>query len=183
ANDVRWLGSGPRAGLGELILPAVQPGSSIMPGKVNPVMAEALMMVCVQVIGLDTAVSIGAFLGNLELNTMLPLLAHNLLQEIMLLSNGIEAFRARLLEGVTADRARIEALVEQSLALATALVPLIGYDAAARIAYSAHAQGRTIRDVARDMGVLPSEVLDRALDARRMTEPGLPAGAARPASP
>jgi len=182
ANDVRWLGSGPRSGLGELILPVVQPGSSIMPGKVNPVLAEALMMVCVQVIGLDAAVNTGAFLGNFELNTMLPLLAHNLLQEITLLANGIAAFRTRLLEGVSVDRARVEASVEQSLALATPLAPLIGYDAATRIAQRAHAEGRTIRDVARELGIFSPETLARLLDVHTLTEPGLPA-TELPASP
>lgn len=174
ANDIRWMGSGPRAGLGELILPAVQPGSSIMPGKVNPVMAESLMMVCVQVIGLDSAIQTAAFLGNFELNTMLPLLAYDLLLEISLMANGIEAFRVRLVDGLNVDRARVEALVEQSLALATPLAPLVGYDRAARIAQQAHVEGKTIREVARELGLLPDHALDRALDLRRLTEPGVP---------
>ncbi len=176
ANDIRWMGSGPRAGLGELVLPALQPGSSIMPGKVNPVMAEAVMMVCVQVMGLDLAVRIGASQGNFELATMLPLLGYDLLTEASLLANGVEAFRERLVEGLEVDRERIEALVERSLALATPLAAVVGYDEAARIAHEAHHSGRTIREVAAQEGILPPEALERALDLRRLTEPGFTIG-------
>jgi len=177
ANDLRWMGSGPRLGLGELRLPAVQPGSSIMPGKVNPVMAEALLMVCVQVIGHDTAITLAGASGSFELNTMLPLLARNHLEQIRLLAAGVDVFTRRLVTGLEADRDRIAARVEDSLALATALVPALGYDAAADIARESHRTGRTVRAIATDRGVLPPEELDRLLDLRRLTGPGFPADA------
>jgi fumarate hydratase class II len=169
ANDIRWLGSGPRLGLGELILPPVQPGSSIMPGKVNPVIAEALIMVCAQVIGNDSAITIGGLYANFQLNTMLPLIARNLLQQISLLSGGCTIFTNKLLLGLVAEGARIEAANERSLALVTGLVPVIGYDRAAEIAKLAHANGRTIREVARELKVLPEEELGRLLDPGRQT--------------
>jgi fumarate hydratase class II len=174
ANDIRLLGSGPRCGLGELRLPAVQPGSSIMPGKVNPVMAESLMQVCAQVVGNDAAIALGGLSGNFELNVMMPMMAHNLLQAIELLSNAVTQFTRRCLEGLEADQQRCEALIEESLAMCTALAPVIGYDQAAAIAKQAYETNQTVREVARQQQVLPDEELDRLLDPRPMTEPGVP---------
>ena len=174
ANDIRLLGSGPRCGLGELQLPAVQPGSSIMPGKVNPVMAESLMQVCTQVVGNDAAIALGGLSGNFELNVMMPVMAHNLLQAIDLLSNGVTQFTSRCLEGLDADRERCESLIEESLAMCTALAPVIGYDQAAAIAKQAFETDKTVREVAREQQVLPNDELDRLLDPRPMTEPGVP---------
>jgi fumarate hydratase, class II len=174
ANDIRLLGSGPRCGLGELNLPAVQPGSSIMPGKVNPVMAESLLQVCAQVVGNDAAIALSGLSGNFELNVMMPVMIHNLLQSIDLLAAGVRQFNQRCVQGLEANRARCESLVEQSLAMCTALVPVIGYDRAAEIAKQAYASGRTVREVARQLGVLPEEELRRLLDPRPMTEPGVP---------
>jgi fumarate hydratase class II len=174
ANDIRWLGSGPRAGLGELRLPAVQPGSSIMPGKVNPVMAEALLMVAAQVIGNDTAITLGGLSSVLELNMMMPLMAHNLLSSITMLSNACDLFVDRCLVGIEADEARCAESIERNLSMATSLVPWIGYDRAAEISKEAYSSGRTVREVALERKVLPIEELDEALDARRSTEPGLP---------
>jgi fumarate hydratase, class II len=171
ANDLRWLGSGPRLGLGELQIPAVQPGSSIMPGKVNPVIAESLIMVCAQVIGNDAAVTLGGLYGSFELNTMLPLIARNLLEQIELLAAGAATFADKLVRGLSPDLARIEAGNERSLALATALAPRIGYDRAAALAKQAHASGRTVREVALEQQVLPPEELQHVLDLRRQTEP------------
>jgi len=169
ANDIRWLGSGPRLGLGELILPPVQPGSSIMPGKVNPVIAEALIMAAAQVIGNDCAITIGGLYSNFQLNTMLPLIARNLLQQIRLLSGGCTIFTDKLLQGLVAEEGRIKAANERSLALVTGLTPAIGYDRAAEIAKAAHASGRTIREIAREQKILPEEELDRLLDPRQQT--------------
>ncbi len=174
ANDIRWLGSGPRCGFGELKLPAVQPGSSIMPGKVNPVMAESLLQVCAQVTGNDTAVTIGGQAGNFELNVMMPMMAHNLLQSVALLTSAAAAFTHRCLEGLDVDRERCQAYVEQSLALCTALAPVIGYDAAADVAKEAFRTGKTVREIARERNLMPAEELERVLDPRRMTEPGRP---------
>jgi fumarate hydratase class II len=167
ADDVRWLGSGPRAGLGELELPEVQPGSSIMPGKVNPVIAEALVQACAQVIGNDAAVALAGQGGRFELNTMLPLAAHNLLQSIRLLAAAAENFRLRCVEGLRATD-RGPALLERGLALATALVPAIGYDRAAEIAKEAAASGRAVREVAKERLDLPAEAIDRLLDPERL---------------
>jgi len=164
ANDIRWLGSGPRLGLGELELPPVQPGSSIMPGKVNPVIAESLIMACAQVVGNDAAIAVGGMMGNFQLNTMLPLIARNLLQQVELLARGAEMFTCRLLVGLKADRKRIESLNERSLSLATALAPVVGYDMAAEIAKEAHRTGRTVRAVALERKILPEEELERLLD-------------------
>ncbi|MFO7255942.1 MAG: lyase family protein, partial [Bacillota bacterium] len=172
ADDIRWLGSGPRCGLGELKLPPVQPGSSIMPGKVNPVICESVMMVCAQVMGNDLTITIAAERGNLELNAMMPVLAYNLLQSIELLANAAANFQEKTIAGLEADRERCESLVEQSLAMVTALVPRIGYDRAAELAYKAYETGKTIRAVCLEEQVLPPEELDRLLDARRQTEPG-----------
>jgi fumarate hydratase class II len=174
ANDIRLLGSGPRCGLGELVLPAVQPGSSIMPGKVNPVMAESLIQVCAQVVGNDAAVTLGGLCGNFELNVMMPLLAHNLLQSTGLLAKAATLFGRRCVRGLEADRRRCEGLIEQSLAMCTALAPVIGYDRAAQIAKKAFETGRTVREVAREEGILPEAELEKLLDPRPMTEPGVP---------
>ncbi|MDG5468308.1 class II fumarate hydratase [Deltaproteobacteria bacterium IMCC39524] len=174
ANDIRFLASGPRCGLGELQLPAVQPGSSIMPGKVNPVMAESLMQVCAQVVGNDTTITLSGMSGNFELNVMMPVMAHNLLQSIELLANATDQFNERCLQGLEADRERCEGLIEESLAMCTALAPVIGYDQAAAIAKQAHETGRTVREVAIAEDVLPEEELQRLLDPRPMTEAGIP---------
>ena len=174
ANDIRFLASGPRCGLGELQLPAVQPGSSIMPGKVNPVMAESLMQVCAQVVGNDTTITLSGMSGNFELNVMMPVMAHNLLQSIDLLANATDQFNERCLQGLEADRERCEGLIEESLAMCTALAPVIGYDQAAAIAKQAHETGRTVREVAIAEEVLPEEELKSLLDPRPMTEAGIP---------
>ncbi len=170
ANDIRFLASGPRCGIGELILPAVQPGSSIMPGKINPVMAESLMQVCAQVIGNDATVSLCGLSGNFELNVMMPVMGYNLLQSIELLSHGIAAFEEKCLIGLEADEKRCSDLLEQSLALVTALVPEIGYDRAAELAKRAHQSGRTLRELALEDG-LDAQTLDRLLDPATMIAP------------
>ncbi|MER3397441.1 MAG: aspartate ammonia-lyase [Chloroflexota bacterium] len=175
ANDIRWMGSGPRAGLGELLLPEVQPGSSIMPGKVNPVIPESLIQVCAHVIGNDTAVMLGGQWGFFELNTMMPLIGYNLLESISLLASATKNFTEKCVLGLKATERGPE-LVEKGLMLATALAPVIGYDAAAAIAKEAARTGRTIREVARERTNLSEEELDRILDPARMVEPGLGVG-------
>ena len=172
ANDIRWLSSGPRCGIGEISLPATQPGSSIMPGKVNPVMSEMLMQVCAQVIGNDAAITWGGANGNFQLNTMMPMMAHNLLESIRLLSNAVDTFRSRCVEGITANRERCNELVEQSMAMVTSLVPTIGYDRAAEIAKESAATGRTIRQICVEQNILPEAELAKALDPVEMTKPG-----------
>jgi fumarate hydratase, class II len=169
ANDIRWLGSGPRAGLGEIALPEVQPGSSIMPGKVNPVIAESAAMVAAQVMGNDTTITIAGQSGNFELNVMLPLIAYNLLQSIELLANASSNLTDQCVVGIQATERGPE-LVEKGLMLATALAPEIGYDRAAEISKEAYKSGRTIREVARERTDLSNEELDTLLDARKMTE-------------
>ncbi len=169
ANDVRLLASGPRCGIGELELPEIQPGSSIMPGKVNPVICESVTMVAAQVVGNDAAITVGGLGGQLELNVFIPVIVHNLLQSIELLANVSRVFVDRCIAGIQANAERAQELVEQSLAMCTALAPLIGYDMAAAIAGEAHASGRTVRAVALEKGVLDPEELDRALDPRRQT--------------
>jgi fumarate hydratase class II len=170
ANDIRLLGSGPRCGLGELALPEVQPGSSIMPGKVNPVIAESLMQAASQSIANDLAVLQAGQWSAFELNTMLPLAAHNLVQSIEILGAATRNFAERCVRGIKAT-SRGPELVERGLAICTGLVPLIGYDAAARIAKDAAKSGRTVREVARESTPLTAEQLDEALDPFRMTEP------------
>ena len=172
ANDIRWLGSGPRCGIGEIMLPEVQPGSSIMPGKVNPVIPEALCQVAAQVIGNDAAIAIGGMSGNFELNVMMPVMAHNLLQSISLLANASLLFTQKCVHGLKADRERCREMIEKSLAMATALSPHIGHDAAAKLAREAYESGKTIRQVALEKKVLPTEKLEKILDPWRMTEPG-----------
>jgi fumarate hydratase class II len=169
ANDVRWLGSGPRAGIGEIALPEVQPGSSIMPGKVNPVIAESAAMVAAQVMGNDVAITIAGQSGNFELNVMLPLITYNLLQSIEILASACENLADRCVVGIKATERGPE-LVEKGLMLATALAPEIGYDRAAEISKEAYKSGRTIREVAREKTDFSEEVLDKLLDARKMTE-------------
>ena len=176
ANDIRLLGSGPRCGIGELKLPATQPGSSIMPGKVNPVMCEMLIQVGAQVIGNDAAIAFGGAFGNFELNVMLPVIAHNLLQAIDLLTTGSQVFARRCIVGLEADVAKCEGNIENSLAMCTSLAPVIGYDNAAKIAKVAYQTGRTIRQVALETSGLDKAKLDALLDARSQTEPGTGAG-------
>ena len=167
ANDIRWLGSGPRAGFGEIKIPALQPGSSIMPGKVNPVMAEALLQACVQVIGNDAAITFAGASGNFELNVMMPLMAHGLLQSLQLLTNAVTAFEEKCVRGLEADAARCRAAIDGSLAMATALVPRLGYDKAAALAKEALAAGKTVRQMAQEKGVLKADELDALLDPAR----------------
>jgi fumarate hydratase, class II len=172
ANDVRWLGSGPRCGIGELKIPATQPGSSIMPGKVNPVMSEMLIQVCAQVIGNDTAVTIGCRDSIFELNVMMPMITRNLLESIRLLSQAVRVFAERCVADIEADAGRCEQMIEQSLAMCTSLAPVIGYDQAAAIAKEAYATGRTVREVALAKGALKESELNRLLDPGSMTSPG-----------
>ena len=171
ANDIRWMGSGPRCGIGEIRLPEVQPGSSIMPGKVNPVIPESLIQVGAQVIGNDTAITLGGLSGNFELNVMMPLIAYNLLQSIRLLANAVDHFSKRCIEGLEADRERCEEMIEKSLALATVLTPKIGYDEAARIAKEAYQHRKTIRQVAEEKRLFSKEELNRLLDPQSMIAP------------
>jgi fumarate hydratase class II len=178
ANDIRWLGSGPRCGLGEIQLPETQPGSSIMPGKVNPVIAESVTMVCAQVIGNDVTVTVGGQAGNFELIVMLPVMAYNLLQSIELLATASNNFAVRCIEGITPNKERCQSLIEQSLAMCTALAPEIGYEAAAKLAKEAYRSGKTVREVAKEQNVLPEKQLNELLDPWRMTEPGGPVGSA-----
>jgi fumarate hydratase class II len=177
ANDIRWLGSGPRAGIGEIALPEVQPGSSIMPGKVNPVIAESLIQVCAQVIGCDAAVCQAAQGGYFELNTMMPVAAHNLLQAVDLLAAAARNFSEQCVKGITATERGPE-MVERGLMLGTALAPAIGYDQAAAIAKEASKTGRTIREVAKERTALSEADLERLLDPEKMTEPGAGSGPA-----
>jgi fumarate hydratase class II len=172
ANDIRWLSSGPRCGIGEIQLPATQPGSSIMPGKVNPVMCESVMQVCAQVIGNDTAVCWGGANGNLELNVMMPMIAHNILENIRLLTNVVRAFQDKCVNGITANRGHCQELVERSMAMVTSLAPIIGYEAAAEIAKESAKTGKTIREICQTKQVLPQPELDRVLDPIEMTKPG-----------
>ena len=177
ANDIRWLGSGPRAGIGELDLPAVQPGSSIMPGKVNPVIAESVCMVCAQVMGNHTTITIAGQSGNFEINVMMPVTAYNLLQSISLLASAARNFTEQCIKGLQAT-SRGPEMVERGLAICTSLAPIIGYDAAADISKVAYKTGRTVREVAREKTNLSEEELDRILDPASMTRPGLEGGPA-----
>lgn len=172
ANDIRWLGSGPRCGLGEIKLPATQPGSSIMPGKVNPVMCEMMIQAGAQVIGNDSVVTFAGTFGNFELNTMLPVAAYNLLQAMELLTGASRVFARRCVAGLEADAEKCESNIERSLAMCTALAPEIGYDKAAKIAKVAYETGRTVREVALEISGLEKRKLDKLLDAKRQTEAG-----------
>src|SRR5690606_18577181 len=168
ANDVRWLASGPRAGLAELQLPENEPGSTIMPGKVNPTQCEALVMACAQVMGNDVALGIGAAGGQFQLNTCQPLIAHNLLQSLRLLADAIASFDRHCARGIEPDRARIAELVERSLMLVTALAPHIGYDRAAEIATRAHAEGSSLRDASLALGYVSAAEFDAWVRPERM---------------
>ena len=171
ANDIRWLGSGPRCGLGELKLPAVQPGSSIMPGKVNPVICEAMIQTCAQVIGNDVVIALGGLGSFFELTLMLPLVARNLSESIEFLAGAATMFREKLVEGLEADEQVCADYIEGSLAMCTSLAPVIGYDAAAAVAKEAYASGKTVREVAREKGLVSEEELTRLLDPMSMTKP------------
>lgn len=174
AGDIRLMGMGPRCGIGELKLPAVQPGSSIMPGKVNPVICESLVMICCRVIGNDTATTVGGLGGVgslLDLNVAMPMMAASLHESIELLANGCDMFRENLIADLEPDRERCAELIEQSLAMCTSLAPVIGYDNAAALAKEAFASGKTVRQVATEQAVVDAAELDRLLDPRAMTEP------------
>jgi fumarate hydratase class II len=173
ANDLRWMASGPRTAIAEIALPSLQPGSSIMPGKVNPVISEMAMQVASQVIGNDAAVTWGGANGNFELNVMMPMMAHNLLESIDLLANAASVMREKMVEGIVANEDRAKWLLEQNVIIITALVPLIGYDRSAEVAKKAFAEGRGVREVALELGVLPEDELNAALDLRPMTEGGV----------
>ena len=177
ANDTRWLGSGPRAGIGEIDLPAVQPGSSIMPGKVNPVIAESVCMACAQVIGNHTTITVAGQSGNFEINVMMPVAAYNLLQSISLLAAVARNFAEQCVKGIQATTKGPE-MVERGLAICTSLAPVIGYDAAAALSKLAYKTGKTVREVAREQTQLTDEELDRILDPASMTKPGLEGGPA-----
>jgi fumarate hydratase class II len=168
ANDIRWLASGPRCGLGELSLPANEPGSSIMPGKVNPTQCEALVMAACQVMANDVAVGLGGASGNFELNAYKPLMAHNLLQSVRLLSDGMDSFEQHCVRGLEAQRERITDLLGRSLMLVTALVPHIGYDRAAEIAKLAQGQGLTLRAAALSLGAVSAAEFDRWVQPEHM---------------
>ena len=168
ANDIRWMSSGPRCGIAEIHLPETQPGSSIMPGKINPVIPESLIQVCAQVIGSDSAITLAGLSGNFELNVMMPLIAYSLLQSIHLLANAVDNFSKKCIEGLEADRQKCEEMIEKSLALATALTPKLGYDKAARVAKKAYDQRKTIREVVEEEGTLSRKELNLLLDHRSM---------------
>jgi fumarate hydratase class II len=181
ADDIRWLGSGPRAGLGELILPPNEPGSSIMPGKVNPTQCEAMIMVCIQVMGNDTAIAVAGSRGNHELNVCKPVIIHNFLHSVLLLSDACRTFRVFAVEGIEPDRSRIDENVASSLMLVTALTPLIGYDKAAEVAKKAYAEGKTLKKACLELGFLTAEEFDAAVKPKDMVHPNLtrPGGSER----
>ena len=168
ANDVRWLSSGPRCGLGEISIPENEPGSSIMPGKINPTQCEAVTMVAVQVMGNDAAIGFAASQGNFELNVFMPVIAYNFLQSVGLLSDVMDSFDRNCLQGLRANRERMEELVDRSLMLVTCLTPLIGYEKAAACAKRAHQEGLTLRQAVLDSGLLTAEAYDRAVQAEKM---------------
>jgi fumarate hydratase class II len=171
ANDIRWLGSGPRAGLGELHLPENEPGSSIMPGKVNPTQSEMMTMVCIQVFGHDAAIAFAGSQGNFELNVFKPLIAHDLLHSIGLLTDACRSFREHCVDGLTADQARIAEHVANSLMLVTALAPRIGYDKAAQIAKKAHHEGTNLKAATLALGYLTASEFDELMRPELMTGP------------
>jgi fumarate hydratase, class II len=173
ANDIRFLGSGPTSGIAEIRIPDLQPGSSIMPGKVNPVMSEMMMQVAAQVVGNDTAVVWSGANGNFELNVMMPVLTHNLLESIELLSTASATFATKCVDGIEANRERAQQLLERNAIVVTALNPYIGYDNGARIAKEAAATGRSVRELVLEAGLMTPEELDKALDLKRMTEGGI----------
>ena len=173
ANDVRWLASGPRCGIGEITIPENEPGSSIMPGKVNPTQCEALGMVCAQVFGNDVAVNVGGASGNFELNVYKPLIAHNVLHSVRLLADACDSFEEHCARGIEPDRDRIRQHLERSLMLVTALTPVLGYDRAAEIAKKAHGEGLTLKEAAVALGYLTAEEFDRHVKPDRMVTPQL----------
>ncbi len=173
ANDLRWMNSGPIAGLGEIVLPALQPGSSIMPGKINPVIPEAVAMVCAQVIGNDATITIGGQSGNFQLNVMLPVIAYNLLQSVSLLAKGSVVLAEQAIEGFTVNEDRVAGLIGKNPIIVTALNPVIGYELGAKIAKQAYAEGRLLKDVALEKTSLSAEELERLLDPRQLTEGGI----------
>ncbi|CCE01028.1 class II fumarate hydratase [Bradyrhizobium sp. STM 3809] len=173
ANDIRFLGSGPRSGLGELILPENEPGSSIMPGKVNPTQCEALTMVCCQVFGNHTAITVAGSQGHFELNVYKPLLAHCMMQSIQLLGDAARSFREHCVTGIQADETRIRELMQRSLMLVTALAPKIGYDNAAKVAKTAHQRGTTLKEEAVRLGLVSEDEFDRLVQPGKMTRPGI----------
>lgn len=168
ANDVRWLASGPRCGIGEIIIPENEPGSSIMPGKVNPTQCEALSMVCLQIMGNDTTIGMAASQGNFQLNVYMPLIIHNFLESTRLLTEGMNSFRVHCVDGIMPSKEKIRENLDKSLMLVTALNPKIGYEAAAKIAKKAHAEGRTLRDVALELGLVTEEEFDKIVDPSKM---------------
>ncbi len=174
ANDIRHLSSGPTSGLAEIRLPAIQPGSSIMPGKVNPVQSEAMMMVCARVMGNHVTVTVGGQHGNFELNVMMPVMAHAMLESISILSGTLNAFRTKCLDGIEADRERCRELLELNPSIATALNREIGYDQASKVAKKSAAERKSVRDVVLEMGLMDEHKLNEVLDVRHMTEPGIP---------
>ncbi|TFW10757.1 class II fumarate hydratase [Massilia arenosa] len=173
ANDVRWMASGPRSGLGEITIPENEPGSSIMPGKVNPTQCEAMTMLCCQVFGNDVAITMGGASGNFELNVFKPMIAHNFLQSARMLADGMRSFDEHCAHGIEANRTRIAQLMEQSLMLVTALAPHIGYDKAASIAKKAQAEGSTLKQAALQLGYLSEQDFDQWINPLEMTRPGL----------
>jgi fumarate hydratase class II len=172
ANDVRWLASGPRCGLGELTIPENEPGSSIMPGKVNPTQCEAMTMVAVQVMGNDVAIGLAGSQGNFELNVFKPVLIHNFLHSVRLLSDSCRSFNDFCAQGIDVDRERVEHDVQNSLMLVTALSPVVGYDKAAKIAHTAHTDRSTLREAALKLGYISAEEFDRWVNPEAMTRPG-----------
>ena len=168
ANDIRWLASGPRSGIGELTIPSVQPGSSIMPGKVNPVICESVLQVCAQVIGNDQVICLGAQGSFFELNVMMPLIASNILESITILSNATKMFNDKLLKDLEANKNICSSYIEGSLAMCTSLVPVIGYDKSAEIAYKAFNQNKTVRDIVLEENILDKEEIDKLLDHKNM---------------
>ncbi len=173
ANDVRWMASGPRSGLGEISIPENEPGSSIMPGKVNPTQCEALTMLCCQVMGNDVAISMGGAAGNFELNVFKPMIVHNFLQSARLLADGMESFNVHCVKGIAPNRARIGELMERSLMLVTALTPHIGYDRAGQIAKKAQHEGLTLKQAALQLGYVDEQQFDAWIVPLAMTHPGL----------
>lgn len=173
-NDIRWLGSGPTSGLSEIMLPDLQPGSSIMPGKVNPVMSEAMMMVAARVMGNVVTITVSNTHGNFELNVMMPVMAHAFLESVSILANGLNAFRTKCLDGIQANEARCRELLELNPSIATALNKAIGYDQAAVVAKKSGKERKSVRQVVKEMNLMDDAQLDSVLDVRSMTEPGVP---------
>jgi fumarate hydratase class II len=173
ANDLRWMNSGPQAGIADIALPSLQPGSSIMPGKVNPVIPEAATMVCAQIFGNDVTITVAGQSGSFQLNVMLPVIAYNVLHSARLLGNVSRLLADMAIAGFTANEARVADLVEKNPILVTALNPVIGYEKGAAVAKKSYAEGRRLKDVALEMTDLSAEELDRLLDPRKMTEGGI----------